>query len=196
VKRGFHTRRQDPPRSQKRPLPTLRAGPAGLDPWSSNRYARPPHPETVCAQTNGRDGAVRAPRVPSRRDGQGALLRSFRCTASRLDACSWRGSRGMQGGRAGRSPIGPLARGWAGSPPFPRPAPSAPLPRAWAAQAHRFPKAPGRSPTNPLAAGVGCASPPFPRSARGAAPQVLAAGVSHPAGAQRTSNNAPRPMQG
>jgi hypothetical protein len=87
VKRSIHSRRQDPPRSQKRPLPTLRAGPAGLDTWSSNRISRPSHPETICAQTNGRDGAVRAPRVPSRRDGQGALLRSSRCSASRPDAC-------------------------------------------------------------------------------------------------------------
>jgi hypothetical protein len=87
VKRSIHSRRFDTPRSQKRPLPTLRAGPAGLVIWSSNCHTRPSLPETICAQTNGRDGVVRAPRVPSRRDGQGALWRSNRCSASRPDAC-------------------------------------------------------------------------------------------------------------
>jgi hypothetical protein len=57
VKRSIHSRRIDPPRSQKRPLPTLRAGPAGLDPWCKNRHTRLSLPETICVQTNGRDGA-------------------------------------------------------------------------------------------------------------------------------------------
>jgi hypothetical protein len=121
-------------------------GPAGLVPPRLSRSFVHKSSRGVADVCDGWSSKGRAPRVPPRRGGQGAFLRSRRIESSRMDAPLH--TVGGAGGCKG------AARGAA---------PSAPLPRAWAAQAHRSQEAPGAQP-HPLAAGVGCASPPFPRS--------------------------------
>jgi hypothetical protein len=146
-------------------------GPAGLVPL---RLYRSFVHKSSRGVTGGCDGWCikgRAPRVPSRRDGQGAFLRSRRVLSSRVEAPlpTVGGAGGCKGAARGASPIGPLAAGvGCASPPFPRSprgaAPSLPCRGRGLRKPTVSAKPPGRSPTNPLAAGVGREDPPFPQS--------------------------------
>jgi hypothetical protein len=128
-------------------------GPAGLVPHRLSRSFVHKSSRGVADVCDGWSSKGRAPRVPPRRGGQGAFLRSRRVFTSRVEAPlhTVGGAGGCKGAARGASPIGPLAAGvGCASPPFPRPAPSAPLPGGGRA-AHRFREAPGAQPLHPLA---------------------------------------------
>jgi hypothetical protein len=97
----------------------------------------------------------RAPRVPREAWARGVSeIEACRIVLGGSPSSHRGGSRGMQGGRAGRSPIGPLAAGvGCVSPPFPRSArgaaPSTPLPGRGLHKPTVPPKPPGRSPSFP-----------------------------------------------
>jgi hypothetical protein len=97
----------------------------------------------------------RAPRVPSRRDGQGAFLRSRRVLSSRVEAPlhTVGGAGGCKGAVRGA-------------------APSAPLPGCGRA-AHRSREAPGAQPPLPPCRGRGPRRPTVPPKRRGAGPDPL-----------------------